>query len=50
MSWPIAGRTGPTPDLRELPIRFGHGGYVIQYRVDADRVVVAHIFHTLEGG
>jgi len=44
------GRPGPAPDLRELPIRFGRSAYVIQYRVEADRVIVAHIFHALEGG
>ncbi len=47
---PERGRPGPLDDLRELSIRFGHAGYVIQYRVDAARVFVTHIFHTLEGG
>ena len=44
------GRPGPSPDLREIPVRFGRSAYVIQYRVEADRVIVAHIFHALEGG
>lgn len=35
-------------DRRELSVRFGSGGYVIQYRVDPDAVVVARIFHTRE--
>lgn len=34
--------------LRHLYIRFGASGYVVQYRVDADLVVVARIFHALE--
>lgn len=43
------GRQGPSPDLRELPIRFGRAAYVIQYRIDAERVIVTHIFHSMEG-
>jgi len=35
-------------DHRELYIRFGDSGYVVQYRVDADAVVVARIFHARE--
>lgn len=34
--------------LRELYIRFGDSGYVVQYRVDADVVVIARIFHMRE--
>ena len=33
---------------RELSVRFGKGAYVLQYRVDAEEVVVARIFHSLE--
>ena len=33
---------------RELPIRFGDSGYVVQYRVDPDAVVIARIFHMRE--
>jgi plasmid stabilization system protein ParE len=35
-------------NLRELVVRFGRGVYIIQYRVEVDRVVVARIFHSLE--
>ena len=35
-------------DRRELYIPFGDSGYVVQYRVDADAVVVARIFHARE--
>lgn len=35
-------------DRRELYVRFGDSGYVIQYRVDADAVVIARIFHARE--
>lgn len=34
--------------LRHLYIRFGDSGYVVQYRVDADTVFVARIFHARE--
>ncbi|MBP6546014.1 MAG: type II toxin-antitoxin system RelE/ParE family toxin [Phenylobacterium sp.] len=43
------GRQGPRTDLRELPIRFGRAAYVIQYRVEPERVFVTHIFHSMEG-
>lgn len=35
-------------DLRQLQVRFGRFGYVIHYRVDAQVVIVARIFHALE--
>jgi plasmid stabilization system protein ParE len=34
--------------LRELPVRFGHFGYVIRYGLSGETVVVLRIFHTLE--
>ena len=34
--------------LRELYIRFGDSGYVVQYRVDTNVVVIARIFHMRE--
>jgi toxin ParE1/3/4 len=34
--------------IRELPVRFGSAGYVLQYFVEGDRVVIARIFHSLE--
>lgn len=33
---------------RELPVRFGRDGYVIQYRIVEDEVQVARIFHVRE--
>lgn len=35
-------------NLRELSIRFGRDGYVAQYRIDPDSVIVARIFHARE--
>lgn len=35
-------------DFRELLVPFGSGAYIIQYRVEGDRVLVARIFHSLE--
>ena len=35
-------------DHREIYVPFGASGYVVQYRVDADVVVVARIFHARE--
>lgn len=42
------GRMTTVPGLRELVVRFGRDAYIIQYRVDADSVVVARVFHSLE--
>lgn len=44
--FPEAG--SPRRDGRELYVRFGAGAYVVQYRVDADAVIVARIFHSRE--
>ena len=33
---------------RELMIPFSSSGYVVRYRVDADAVIVARIFHMRE--
>ncbi len=42
-------RHPPNPDgLRELKLPFGASSYVIRYRVDADAVVIARIFHARE--
>jgi toxin ParE1/3/4 len=35
-------------ELRELPVRFGSFGYVIQYGVEREDVTVLRIFHALE--
>jgi toxin ParE1/3/4 len=35
-------------DVRELNVPFGSAGYVLQYFVEGDRVVIARVFHTLE--
>lgn len=45
--YPDSGRRA-AGDHRELPIRFGSGGYVAQYRIDPDAVVIARIFHMRE--
>jgi plasmid stabilization system protein ParE len=42
------GHQGPRPDLRQIPVAFGRSGYVIQYRVSGEKVVIARIKHTLE--
>lgn len=34
--------------LHEFDIRFGQGGYVIQFRIDRGVVIVARIFHMRE--
>lgn len=34
--------------IRELNVPFGSGGYVLQYFVEGDRVVIARVFHSLE--
>ena len=34
--------------IRELPVPFGSAGYVLQYFVEDDRVVIARVFHSLE--
>ena len=43
------GRPSPLPGVRELVVRFGGAAYVIRYRVTAEEVVVARIFHSREG-
>ncbi|WP_442857059.1 type II toxin-antitoxin system RelE/ParE family toxin [Caulobacter sp. Root487D2Y] len=42
------GHVGPRPDLRQIPVAFGNSGYVIQYRVLNETVVIARIKHALE--
>jgi plasmid stabilization system protein ParE len=42
------GHRGPRPDLRQIPVSFGNSGYVIQYRVARETVLVARIKHALE--
>ena len=34
--------------IRELVVRFGRDGYIVQYRVDESLVLVARIFHGKE--
>ncbi|MDQ2861526.1 MAG: type II toxin-antitoxin system RelE/ParE family toxin [Pseudomonadota bacterium] len=38
------GRRGPADGLRELIVPFGRDAYIVQYRVEPARVVVARIF------
>ena len=35
-------------NLRELIVPFGSAGYVLQYAVRGERVIVARVFHSLE--
>ena len=42
------GRAPTKPGLRELPVPFGSGAYLIQYQVRADMVVVSRIKHSRE--
>lgn len=35
-------------DLHEFDVRFGKGGYVVQFRIDHDAVVIARVFHMRE--
>jgi len=37
-----------TDTLRQLTIPFGDSGYVVQYRVDPDHIIVARVFHMRE--
>jgi len=37
-----------TSNLRELVVRFGRQGYVVQYRVEPSVVFVTRVFHALE--
>ena len=46
--YPERGFPGPKPGLRQLVVPFGASGYVIQYRVKGQTVVVVHIFHGRE--
>lgn len=41
-------RTMRREDVHEMFVPFGEAGYVIRYRVEADRVLVTRIFHTRE--
>lgn len=42
------GPSGDRSRVRRLIVPFGRNGYVIEYRVDPDRVIVARVFHSLE--
>jgi len=46
---PERGRPYEIPDVRELSVPFGGGGYVIRYIITAGEVIVLRIFHSLEG-
>jgi plasmid stabilization system protein ParE len=45
---PFKGRQGPTPDLRELVMRFGRSSYVARYRITDDAIIILRIWHGLE--
>lgn len=42
------GFSGPAPNLRQIAVPFGDSGYIIQYRVQTQLVVVARIKHARE--
>ncbi len=43
--FPVAGVELETGD-REWPIPFGRDGYVVVYRIEPERVLIARIFHS----
>jgi len=51
---PLVGRPARTPtgefrnDVRELPMTFGAGGYILRYQVLQDQIRVLRIWHTRE--
>lgn len=45
---PERGFNPATGGLRELYVPFGRNGYVIQYVVSPDEVLILRIFHSLE--
>jgi plasmid stabilization system protein ParE len=42
------GRAAPRHRFREIVVPFGSAAYVIQYRIEPDRVIVARIRHSRE--
>jgi len=36
------------PNVRELVVRFGSAAYIVEYRVEVRRVLIARIFHSRE--
>jgi len=42
------GFPGPIAKLKQIPVPFGDSGYVIQYRVQGDSVIVARVKHARE--
>ena len=45
---PERGFAGPAPNLKQIAVPFGDSGYIIQYRIQAQAVIVAHIKHARE--
>ncbi len=45
---PERGHPDPDGRFREIVVRFGRDGYVIQYVVEPKRILVVRIFHSLE--
>ncbi len=46
--FPERGRRATQANCREFTVRFGRDGYVVQYLVQPDVVIVLRIFHGLE--
>lgn len=42
------GRKHAASDARELVVPFGRDAYILRYRVEPDRVIVARVFHLRE--
>jgi plasmid stabilization system protein ParE len=46
--FPERGRLATGSRGRELFVRFGSQAYVIRYRVEPDRIIIATVHHSLE--
>ena len=42
------GFPGPLPNLKQIAVPFGDSGYIVQYRIQHDVIVVAHLKHARE--
>jgi plasmid stabilization system protein ParE len=42
------GFQGPSPNLKQIAVPFGDSGYIVQYRIQDDVIVVAHLKHARE--
>jgi plasmid stabilization system protein ParE len=42
------GFPGPLPNLKQIAVPFGDSGYIVQYRIQGETVIVAHLKHARE--